>query len=237
MQIYLLLTRKENKMEMIVNFLEFVNSIGINMSDAIIGFILAIIFLRHDKILSFVFNKYDKKVKRLKHEGEEYTLESADTINTKLESIVMTDKRISSAILCNYHNSVSSNVDLSYYYFTSLTEAIGVDSIHQCIDIWRERSYMNYQKELKMIHRSNCVVVNIEDKEDVAVYPKMAKLVHDSGMKTGIFIPINIISKPIAFIVLLYEESFTLESKPEFLYNINKTIDDISILINYSKKK
>lgn len=224
-------------MEMIVNFLEFVNSLGINAYDAIIGFVMALVFLRHDKILSFVFNKYDKKIKKLKHTSEEYTLESADTINTKLESIVISDERISSAILCNYHNSVSSNVDLSYYYFTSLTEAIGMNSIHQCMEIWRERSYMNYQKELKMIHRSNCVIVNINDKDDIAVYPKMAKLINDSGMKTGVFIPINIINKPIAFIVLLYEEEFFIESKPEFLYKINKNIDDISILINYSKAK
>nr|DAR36609.1 MAG TPA: hypothetical protein [Caudoviricetes sp.] len=224
-------------MEMIVSFLDFVNSLGINAYDAIIGFVMALVFLRHDKILSFVFNKYERKIKKLKHTSEKYTLDSADTINTKLEAIVMSDKRISSAILCNYHNSVSSNVDLSYYYFTSLTEAIGINSIHQCMEVWRERSYMNYQKELKMIHRSNCVIVNTNDKDDVAVYPKMAKLINDSGMKTGVFIPINMINKPIAFIVLLYEEEYFIKSKPEFLYKINKNIDDISILINYSKAK
>lgn len=222
---------------MIVSFLDFVNSLGINAYDAIIGFIMALIFLRHDKILSFVFNKYERKLKKSKHTSEKYTLDSADTINTKLEAIVMSDKKISSAILCNYHNSVSSNVDLSYYYFTSLTEAIGINSIYQCMEIWRERSYMNYQKELKMIHRSNCVIVNINDKDDMAVYPKMAKLINDSGMKTGVFIPINMINKPIAFIVLLYEGEYCIKSKPEFLYKINKNIDDISILINYSKAK
>lgn len=222
-------------MSEIVETFKILNDLGFDLASVIIGFLICTVYIKHKSIVKFVFNKLDN-IQKAKHSlAEEYTINTSVNINKILNNIVDKDKDISNAILCNYHNNVVSNSNLSYYYFTSITECLG-NRFHQCFDIWHEKSYMNYQPELERMHRSNIFYINMENPEHVENFPKLSKLISDSKAKFAVFISITGVKKEIGFLLLLYADEIRIDSKAEYLYKFNKELDEIAVLMNYNSK-
>ena len=219
-----------------IDAIKLMGDLGFDITSVVFGFIICIAFLKHKTILRIVFQKLDRNQLIKRSKAEEYTITSSKNINKLLDDIVCKDSKISNAILCNYHNNVVSNVNLSYYYFTSITECLG-NRMHQCFDVWHEKSYMNYQPELERMHRSNIFYININNPEHVECFPKLSKLIEDSNAKFAVFIAITGINKEIGFLLLLYKDEIKIESKAEYLYTFNKELDEIALLMNYQEKK
>lgn len=216
--------------------IKLMGDLGFDITSILLGFLMCIAIFKHKSILSFVFQKLDKNQIAKRRRAEEYAIATSGNINKLLNDIVCKDTDISNAILCNYHNNIVSNVNLSYYYFTSITECLG-NRMTQCFDIWHEKSYMNYQPELERMHRSNVFYINLNNPEHVECFPKLSKLIEDSNAKFAVFIAITGINKEIGFLLLLYKDEIKIESKAEYLYTFNKELDEIAVLMNYQDIK
>lgn len=220
--------------EDIFSLLKTLSESGFDIASIIIGAAIAILIFYWKTILRKVIGKMDDMNDAKTKYAEEYSIESAQKINDILQDIVRGDSRISNVILCNYHNGIASDANFSYYHFTSLSEQIG-NTTNQCFDVWREKSYINYQPELKYIHNNKTAVINLNCYEDTKEFPKLSKLIDESKAKTGFFIPINGISKPIGMIVILYKDDVEITDRAQYIYNISDEIEQLAILIDYRR--
>lgn len=218
----------------ILDLLKTLSESGFDIASIIIGVAIAIIIFYWKTILRKVMGKMDDMNDVKTKYAEEYSIESAQKINDILQDIVRSDSRISNVILCNYHNGIASDANFSYYHFTSLSEQMG-NTTNQCFDVWREKSYINYQPELKYIHTNKTAIISLDSNEDTKEFPKLSKLIDESGAKTGFFIPINGISKPIGMIVILYKDNIEINNRAQYLYNISDEIEQLAILIDYRR--
>lgn len=221
-----------------IEAIKILNELGFDIVSVLFGFAICILYIKRKFILKMIYQKYDIRNDLKKRRSEQYSISVSGNINKYMKSIISKDDKISNAILCNYHNNITSNANLSYYYFTSITECLG-NRVLQCFDIWHEKSYMNYQPELEMMHRYNIFVIDITDETHVEEFPKLSKLISDSNAKVGVFISISGINKEIGFLLMLYKDRIEIgdQDKAGYLYKFNKDIDEISVLMNYSTSK
>lgn len=221
-----------------IDAIKILNDLGFDVISVVFGFLICILYIKRKVILRIIYQRYDMRNDIKKRKSEQYSINVSGNINKCMKSIIDKDNKISNAILCNYHNNITSNANLSYYYFTSITECLG-NRVHQCFDIWNEKSYMNYQPELEMMHRYNIFVIDTTNESHIDEFPKLSKLIIDSNAKVGVFISISGINREIGFLLMLYKDDVNISDsdKAEYLYKFNKDIDEISVLMNYSASK
>lgn len=223
-------------MDWIIDTIKLLISNGFDLMSIIVGFLIAIAIIYWKDILRHVMKRADIIKLESDQRAEMYAINSAVKINDLLSDIINKDKNISNVILCNYHNGASSDSDFSYYYFTSISEGIG-NTTNQCIDIWREKSYINYQPELKYIHQNRSAIIDTTDEYDLKMFPKLSKLVIDSMASVALIVPISGIGHGIGFIVIMYNEHKTIDDRGDYLYNITPELEQIAVLLDYKRHK
>lgn len=221
-------------MDNLLDVVKMLLSNGFDFISILIGFALAVATIYWKQIIKLVL----KKAKSIKEEeamrAEMYSIDAARRINELLSDIVSNDERISNVILCNYHNGASSDANFSYYYFTSVSEAFG-NTTNQCFDTWRERSYTNYQPELHYIHQKRSAVINIDDPIDVKMFPKLSKLVEQSSCKVGLLIPISGINRNIGMLIILFNQSASIDDRGDYVYSISSELEQFALLLDYKE--
>lgn len=214
---------------------EFSRKIGLDWKSLIIGVLIPLVFYTNNGLYESTMRsiiKNDAEIKKSdKIKAEEWTINQSDNINKQLESIASKDHSISNVVLCNYHDNQPSNVDFSYYYFTSLTEALG-NRTYEVLNVWHERSYVNYRPELKSIHKRPSMTICVEKEKDLELYPKLCNLIIESKAKTAIFVPITGMERPIGLVVILFGEAKSIDQYT-YIYNIDKEIRELSLSLNY----
>lgn len=221
-------------MNNIIDVLKMLLSNGFDFISIVIGFIMAVAVIYWKEILRIIL----KKAKMYKEEealkAELYAIDSARRINEILSDIVSRDPRISNVILCNYHNGASSDANFSYYYFTSVSEAFG-NTTNPCFDIWREKSYINFQPELHYIHQKRSAVLNINSKEDVTMLPKFTNLVIQSKANVGLFVPISGIRRNIGMLTILFKDDINIDNRGDYICSLTSELEQLALLLDYRK--
>lgn len=221
-------------MDNVFDILKILISNGFDLISIIVGFIIAVSMIYWKEILKLVLRKANHYKEEETAKAEVYAIDSARRINEILSSIVSNDHRISNVILCNYHNGASSDANFSYYYFTSICEAFG-NSTNTCFDVWKEKSYMNYQPELHYIHQRLSAIVDIDIPEDVEMLPKFADLINKSQCKVGMMIPISGIRRNIGMLVILFREEVAIEDRGDYIYAMSSELEQLALLLDYRK--
>lgn len=217
------------------NFLEILKTLsenGFDIASILIGGVITIIGIYWKNIVGAVTKRSSMIKDKEMLSAEQYSIASATQINLLLQGIAVKDEDISNIVLCNYHNGISSNTNFSYYHFTSICEYLG-NTTNQCFDIWREKSYINFQPELQYIHNNKTAVVDLDSEDDVREFPKLSKLIADSNAKVGFFIPISGIHSGLGMIVLLYKDHKEIEDRSEYIYNISTELERLAVLLDY----
>lgn len=218
----------------IFSVLKTLSENGFDIASIIIGVALTVIILYWKTILNKITGRIDYINDKKTMYAEKYSIESAQKINDLLQDIVRKDQRISNVVLCNYHNGITSDANFSYYHFTALSEQMG-NTTNQCFDVWRERSYINYQPELKYIHNNRSAIIDLDSNEDVEAFPKLSKLVEDSKAKVGFFIPISGINIGQGMLIVLFKEHAEIEDRGEYIYSISEELEQLTLLIDYRR--
>lgn len=221
-------------MDILFDILKTLLSNGFDFMSIVIGFIIAIAVVYWKEIVKVVLKKANHYREEETLKAEMYAIDSARRINEILTDIVSKDQRISNVILCNYHNGASSDANLSYFYFTSVSEAFG-NTTNPCFDIWREKSYINYQPELHYIHQKRSAIVDIDISEDVQMLPKFANLVVQSKAKVGLFVPIYGIRRNIGMLAILFKDNISIEDRGDYIYALSSELEQLALLLDYRK--
>lgn len=217
-----------------LDILKALSESGFDIASIIIGVAIAILIFYWKAILGKIMGRMDDVNDVKTKYAERYSIESAQKINDILQDMVRKDPRLSNVILCNYHNGIASDANFSYYHFTALSEQLG-NTTNQCFDVWREKSYINYQPELKYIHSNRSAIIDLNSQEDVETFPKLSKLVEDSKAKVGLFIPINGVGVNIGMVILLFHSDVVIDDRAEYIYSISEEIEQLAILIDYRR--
>lgn len=221
-------------MDNMIDVLKMLLSNGFDFMSIVIGFIMAVAVIYWKEIVRVVLNKANHYKEEETLKAEMYTIDSARRINEILSDVVSKDSRISNVILCNYHNGASSDANFSYYYFTSISEAFG-NRTNQCFDVWREKSYINYQPELHYIHQQRSAIIDVDNAEDVSMLPKFANLVSQSKAKVGLFIPISGIRRNIGMLIILFKDNISIEDRGDYIYALSCELEQFALLLDYRK--
>lgn len=219
-----------------LDMLSELSKYGFDILSMIVGALAIIMALYWKVIVKVVMERIKSNEQKENKEREQYSINTGQEINEILCDIAEKDVAISNVILCNYHNGNDSAANLSYFYFTSICEAFG-NTTNQCFDIWREKSYLNFQPELKYIHLHRSAIINLNDPEDVEILPKFSKLVELSKTEMGLILPIVGISSNIGFVVILYKEAQDIKDRAGYIYNFSEQIERLAVIMNYTKKK
>lgn len=226
-------------MDNVLDFIKILLSSGLDLLSLIVGFVIAIAIAYWKEITKMVMKKASHFKEQEVMKAETYAIDSAQKINEILSDVVSNDTRISNVILCNYHNGASSDANLSYYYFTAISEAFG-NRTYPCFDFWKEKSYLNYQPELRYIHQKRSAIINVDDLDDIEMLPKFTNLVQQSNAKLCMLIPISGIDKNIGMLVLLFKEHVEIDDRGDYIYSLSKELEQLALLLDYrkhSKKK
>lgn len=182
-----------------------------------------------------ILTDYNSKVAEEKKNAEEYTKIISPMINEYIQEILLKDIDASNVILLNYHNTLVSSNGLSYRYMTALTEKKrGLES-KNCIRIWKELEFINYEEEFTKINSNQYLTMNNIDNY-VASFPKITELLYVCRAKAAGFYPIQGIGGPIGMIVILYpkEKNYYIGYYNEVL---SRQIQALSSLLDYDNMK
>lgn len=219
-------------MDNLLEILKTLSENGFDIASIIVGVAIAIVGIYWKSIVGAITKRSSFVKDNEMLAAEKYSIASATQINLMLQSVASKDADISNIILCNYHNGISSNTNFSYYHFTSICEYLG-NTTNQCFDVWREKSYTNYQPELQYIHNNRTAIIDLDSKEDVEAFPKLSKLIADSDAKVGFLIPISGIHSGLGMMVVLYNEHKEIEDRSEYIYNISTELERLAVLLDY----
>lgn len=182
-----------------------------------------------------ILKDYTQQAAAEKKIAEEYTQIISPMVNEYIQEILLKDKEASNVILLNYHNTLTSSHGLSYRYLTALTEKKrGIDS-KNCLRIWKELEFINYEEEFAKINSNQYLRMDsIEDY--ISKFPKIYELLRMCNAKAAAFYPIQGIEGSIGMIVVLYPDR-----KEYYLgyYNevISRQIQALSSLLDYDNMK
>ena len=171
----------------------------------------------------------DKKI------AEQYTQIISPMVNEYIQEILLKDTDASNVILLNYHNTLTSSNGLSYRYLTAITEKKrGIDS-KNCLRVWKELEFINYEEEFAKINNNQYLTMDNVDNY-ISKFPKITELLQMCNAKSAAFYPIEGIGGSIGMIVVLYPK------KKEYYigyYNevIAKQIQALSSLLDYDNMK
>lgn len=221
-------------MDNIIDVLKMLVSNGFDLISIVVGFIIAVAVIYWKEILKIILKRARSYKEEETLKAELYAIDSARRINEILSDIVSRDPRISNVVLCNYHNGASSDANFSYYYFTSVSEAFG-NTTNPCFDIWKEKSYINFQPELHYIHQKRSAILDIDSKEDVTMFPKFTNLVIQSKAKVCLFIPISGIRRNIGMLTILFNENVFIEDRSDYIYSLTSELEQLALLLDYRK--
>lgn len=182
-----------------------------------------------------VLEDYTQQAAAEKKIAEEYTQIISPMVNEYIQEILLKDRDASNVILLNYHNTLTSSHGLSYRYLTALTEKKrGIDS-KNCLRVWKELEFINYEEEFAKINSNQYLRMDSVDAY-VAKFPKITELLNMCNAKSAAFYPIEGIGGSIGMIVVLYPKR-----KEYYLgyYNevISRQIQALSSLLDYDNMK
>lgn len=182
-----------------------------------------------------ILEDYAQKAITEKKIAEEYTQTISPMVNEYIQEILLKDRDASNVILLNYHNTLTSSHGLSYRYLTALTEKKrGIDS-KNCLRVWRELEFINYEEEFAKINSNQYLRMDDVDSYS-AKFPKITELLRMCNAKAAAFYPIQGIEGSIGMIVILYPHK-----KEYYLgyYNevISRQIQALSSLLDYDNMK
>lgn len=199
---------------------------------ALIGVIAGSTMKYHAKS---ILEDYTQQAAAEKKIAEEYTQIISPMVNEYIQEILLKDRDASNVILLNYHNTLTSSHGLSYRYLTALTEKKrGIDS-KNCLRVWKELEFINYEEEFARINSNQ--YLRIDDVESyVNRFPKITEILRMCNAKAAAFYPIQGIGGSIGMIVVLYPQK-----KEYYLgyYNevISRQIQALSSLLDYDNMK
>ena len=199
---------------------------------ALIGVIAGSTMKYHAKS---ILEDYTQQAAAEKKIAEEYTQIISPMVNEYIQEILLKDRDASNVILLNYHNTLTSSHGLSYRYLTALTEKKrGIDS-KNCLRVWKELEFINYEEEFARINSNQ--YLRMDDVESyVNRFPKITEILRMCNARAAAFYPIQGIGGSIGMIVVLYPQK-----KEYYLgyYNevISRQIQALSSLLDYDNMK
>lgn len=215
---------------------DLVNGINPTMKTLIILLLVGIIAGSTMKYYAkSILEDYTQQAIAEKKIAEQYTQIISPMVNEYIQEILLKDRDASNVILLNYHNTLTSSHGLSYQYITALTEKKrGIDS-KNCLRIWKELEFINYEEEFSKINSNQYLIMDSIDAY-VTKFPKITELLNMCNAKAAAFYPIEGIGGSIGVIVVLYPKK-----KEYYLgyYNevIARQIQALSSLLDYDNMK
>ena len=215
---------------------DLVNGINPTMKTLIILLLVGIIAGSTMKYYAkSILEDYTQQAIAEKKIAEQYTQIISPMVNEYIQEILLKDRDASNVILLNYHNTLTSSHGLSYRYITALTEKKrGIDS-KNCLRIWKELEFINYEEEFSKINSNQYLIMDSIDAY-VTKFPKITELLNMCNAKAAAFYPIEGIGGSIGVIVVLYPKK-----KEYYLgyYNevIARQIQALSSLLDYDNMK
>ena len=215
---------------------DLVNGINPTMKTLIILLLVGIIAGSTMKYYAkSILEDYTQQAIAEKKIAEQYTQIISPMVNEYIQEILLKDRDASNVILLNYHNTLTSSHGLSYRYITALTEKKrGIDS-KNCLRVWKELEFINYEDEFSKINSNQYLIMDSIDAY-VTKFPKITELLNMCNAKAAAFYPIEGIGGSIGVIVVLYPKK-----KEYYLgyYNevIARQIQALSSLLDYDNMK
>ena len=185
---------------------DLVNGINPAAKTIIILFLVGILFgstikFRTEGILKD-YIEYAKDEKRI---AEDYTQVVAPMINGYIREILAKEDDATNVILLNYHNTLTSTHGLSYRFLTALTEQRRGANAKNCVKIWKELEFINYDEEIAKINSTTGLHFNSLDNTYVE-FPKITELLQLSKAKSASFYPIHGASGPVGMLIIIYQQ-------------------------------
>ena len=212
---------------------DLINGINPAVKTAIILLLVGIVagstLQYHTKRILRDYIEYTKDEKKI---AEDYTKTVAPMINEYVRELLIKDVDATNVILLNYHNTLTSTHGLSYRFLTALTEQRRGAEAKNCVKIWKELEFINYDEEITKIN--NTTGVHFHD-TDVARrdFPKITELLLLSGAKSASLYPIHGIGGPVGMLVIIYQTEIG-HAKNHHDYHASRELQALSSLLDYN---
>ena len=215
---------------------EFINGINPTTKTLIIillvGIIVGSIIKYHTNNILKDYIEYTQDEKKI---AEDYTQTVAPMINEYVQEILIKDQDATNVILLNYHNTLTSTHGLSYRYLTALTEQRRGAEAKNCVRIWKELEFINYDEEITKIN--NTSGLHIADiSNSYTEFPKITELLQLSKAKSASFYPIHGIGGPVGMLIIIYQTE-TDHARNHQDYHASREIQALSSLLDYNNLK
>lgn len=212
---------------------DFINGINPAIKTAIILLLIGIVvgstLQYHAKHILKDYIQYTKDEKRI---AEDYTKTVAPMINEYIHELLVKDVDATNIILLNYHNTLTSTHGLSYRFLTALTEQRRGVEARNCVKIWKELEFINYDEEITKIN--NTPGLHFQSVEEAyREFPKIAELLVLSGAKSASFYPIHGIGGPVGMLIIIYQTQVS-HIKNHHDYHASRELQALSSLLDYN---
>lgn len=215
---------------------ELINGINPTVKTLVILLLVGIIagstMKYHARSILKDYIEYTQDEKRI---AEDYTQTVAPMINEYVREILIKDEDATNVILLNYHNTLTSTHGLSYRYLTALTEQRRGANAKNCVKIWKELEFINYDEEITKIN--NTAGMHIKDaSKSYTEFPKITELLQLSRAKSASFYPIHGVEGPVGMLVIIYQTE-TDHAKSHQDYHTSRELQALSSLLDYNNLK
>ncbi len=216
--------------------IKWIDKIPSNAKTCIILFLIGSIFINYISYSNRdILKQYNIFTQEKEQIAENYTFETASTINDYVSNICYKDTACFNVILLNYHNTQKSLQGYRYLYLNCLTEKPKGLEHEPLREYWSNLEYVYYEDELSKIH--NCDYLLIKNIDNIkSTMPKIYKKLQISEARAAIFYTIQGIQNPIGMIVILYSQPITNKSN-DLLLSITSDIQKLAVVLDYENSK
>ena len=224
------------RLDIIEKIIKYINKIPSCAKTCIIVVLCGIIFINYigyqNRDLLKQYNVFTQEKEQI---AENYTFETASTINRCVSDISKKDTACYNVMLLNYHNTQKSLQGYRYLYLNCLTEKPKGLEYEPLRDYWTNLEYVYYEDELSKIHDKEYLVIRNIDNIQTTM-PKIYKKLKMSGAESAIFYTIHGMRNPIGLIIILYDKPITVRPN-DLILDIITDIQKLAVVLDYENCK
>ena len=182
-----------------------------------------------------ILKQYNVFTQEKEQIAENYTFETASTINRCVSDIAEKDTACYNVILLNYHNTQKSLQGYRYLYLNCLTEKPKGLDYEPLRENWTNLEYVYYEDELSKIHNNNYLLIRNIDNIRISM-PKIYRKLKISEAQAALFYTVQGRTNPIGLIVILYDHPINTKINNSIL-NIIQDIQQLAVVLDYENYK
>ena len=224
------------RLDIIEKIIKYINKIPSYAKTWIIVILCGVIFINYiqyqNRDLLKQYNIFTQEKEQL---AENYTFETASSINRCVSDISKKDTLCYNVMLLNYHNTQKSLQGYRYLYLNCLTEKPKGIECEPLRDYWSNLEYIYYEDELSRIHDREYLIIRNVDNIRFTM-PKIYKKLKMSGAQAAVFYTIQGKNIPVGLIVILYDNILTVDVSKSMI-DIFTDIQKLAVLLDYENSK